>query len=113
MKNIKESILLQLIPLFLALTIFLFTQKELYVTTGIIILILISFKIKYYEGEWKVLLFGIITGLLFEIAGDAIYKLQYWEKASLMGIPLWLPLMWGYGFVFIRRVGNLLVKKEE
>jgi len=111
MKVIKESILFQLIPLFLVLVIFFFTQKEFYVTLGIILMIGLSFFIEYNKNEWKVFLFGIVLGFLFEIGGDLIYKAQYWENASLFGIPIWLPLMWGYGFVFIRRIGNILVKK--
>ena len=110
MKNFKESIWFQLIPLFLVLVIFFFTQNEWLVTLGIVVLITISFLIKYYKNEWRVLLFGIILGFLFEIAGDLVYQAQYWENASLFGIPVWLPLMWGYGFIFIRRIGNILTK---
>jgi len=88
MKNFKESIWFQLIPLFLILVIFLFTQEELYVTLGVIILIGLSFSIKYYKNEWKVLLFGIVLGFIFEIGSDLVYKAQYWENASLFGIPL-------------------------
>ncbi|MBI2665201.1 hypothetical protein HYX12_01100 [Candidatus Woesearchaeota archaeon] len=110
MGNFRERIWFQLIPLFLVLAIFLITQNEVYVTLGIIILIGASFSIKYYQKEWKVLLFGIVLGFLFEMGGDLVYKAQYWESASLFGIPMWLPLMWGYGFIFIRRIGNILVK---
>jgi len=110
MPSFKESIWFQLTPLFFVLIVFFFTQNELYVTLWVIILIVLTFYIKYYKNEWKVFLFGTITGFLFEIGGDLIYKAQYWENASLLGIPVWLPLMWGYGFIFIRRIGNLLVK---
>ena len=111
MKYTRESLLFQLIPLGFVLVIFLFTQKEIYITAGIMLLIGLSFAIRYYHNEWKVLLFGIVLGFVFEIGGDLIYKAQYWENASLFGIPIWLPLMWGYGFIFIRRIGNILTKK--
>ncbi len=112
MKNFKENIFFQLIPLFLVLVIFFFTTKEVYVTFWIIFLIGLSFAIKYHRQEWKVLVFGITLGFLFEVVGDFIYKAQYWENASLFGIPLWLPLMWGYGFIFIRRIGNILTEDK-
>jgi TctA family transporter len=108
----KDNILFQLIPLFLVLGIFLVTQREVYVTIGILFLIGLSFAIKYYKKEWKVLLLGMILGFLFEMAGNFVYKAQYWNNASLFGIPIWLPLMWGYGFIFIRRIGNILVKRN-
>ena len=111
MNNIKDNVLIQLLPLFLVLGLFLFTQKELFIVIGMVLLIGLSFAIKYYANEWKLLLAGIILGFVFEIGGDLIYKAQYWNNASLFGIPFWLPLMWGYGFIFIRRIGNILVKK--
>ena len=108
--TIRDSILFQIAPLFLVLAVFIFTQHELIVTLCIAAMILGSFSIRYYAGEWKVLILGMLLGFTFEILGDLIYKAQYWENASLLGIPLWLPLMWGYGFIFIRRIGNMLVK---
>lgn len=108
-----KDLLIQLIPLFFAFIIFLFTKNEILITIGIIILILITFKIKHYPGEWKLVLTGIILGFLFETIGDTIYKLQYWESATLLGLfPIWLPLLWGYGFIFIRRIGNFITKTK-
>ena len=52
-------------------------------------------------------------GLIFELGGDAIYKLQSWSEGSLFGIPSWLPLFWGLGFVFIRRFGNAVLLVRE
>jgi general stress protein CsbA len=112
-RKCKENVLFQILPLFLVLFIFVFTQNEFFVTAGIIFLITLSFMIKYYKKEWKVLVFGVILGIIFELGGDLIYKAQYWENASFFGIPIWLPLMWGYGFIFIRRIGNFLVKNKK
>lgn len=111
-RKIKDNIWFQLVPLFLVLLIFLITQNEWLVTLGIVVLICLSFAIKYTKNEWKVVVLGAVLGFLFEMAGDYIYQAQYWENASLFGIPVWLPLMWGYGFIFIRRIGNILVKKR-
>lgn len=97
--------------LFAMLIIFYFIKSEMWITIAMLALILISFKIRYEKGEWKIIVFGLILGFLFEIAGDAVYKLQNWNHNLLFGIPLWLPLMWGYGFVLIRRIGNVIVGK--
>jgi len=84
-------------------------HRELWIAAGILIVVGIAFRARYYRGE--ALLFGVGTvfGLVFELGGDAIYKLQYWSQGSLFGIPAWLPFFWGLGFVFIRRFGNALI----
>ncbi len=97
--------------LFAMLIIFYFIKSETWITVLMLALILVAFKLKYERGEWKVLFFGMVLGFFFEIAGDAVYKLQNWNHTLLFGIPLWLPLMWGYGFVLIRRIGNVIIKK--
>lgn len=92
-------------------TISLALFKNEWITSATIILFLIiNFKwIEYEQHEWKVFLIGVIIGIIAEIGGDLVYKLQYWENGSFFGIPLWLPLLWGYGFIFIRRVGNQII----
>jgi 4-hydroxybenzoate polyprenyltransferase len=107
-----KSLLKQILPLFAALAIFLLTTNEFIVTGVIALMIVATFLIHREQGEWKVVVLGIILGIVFELAGDAVYQAQYWESATLLSIPLWLPLMWGYGFIFIRRIGNILVKKS-
>lgn len=109
-KKLSENIIIQLIPLFLMLVIFLITQKEMFVSLGVVLLIGMTLLIHYEKNEWKVIILGIIIGLAFEIGGDLIYKAQYWKNGSFFGIPYWLPIMWGYGFLLIRRIGNKIIK---
>jgi len=111
--NIFIKIIKELIPLFLALVVFIFIKNEWLIALGVLVLLLITFKIRYYKNEYKIFIFGIIIGFIFEVSGDYIYKLQYWESASLFGVPVWLPLLWGYGFIFIRRIGNILLNKDN
>jgi membrane-bound metal-dependent hydrolase YbcI (DUF457 family) len=79
----------------------------------VVLLIVLTFLIRYYKNEWKILFIGIVLSLFFEIGGDLIYKAQFWENASFFGIPLWLPLLWGYGFIIIRRVGNFIIIQKS
>ncbi len=107
--SIKEIViqLLQLIIVFIILT---FTRNELIFTLVIAVLLLVNFKIKYNKNEWGLFLIGCLVGFIIEVALGKIYRMQYWQQDSLFGVPVWLPLLWGYGFVFIRRIGNLIVK---
>ncbi len=98
--------LLLVIPLIL----FLFVKNEIVIAIILVTNLLISFRFIYYKNEWKLFFVGGIFGFIIEILGDFIYKLQYWENGSLFGIPLWLPIMWGYITIILRRIGNWIVK---
>ena len=90
------------------------THREALITVGVVAVVAVAFHFRYYAREWWLFALGSALGLVFELGGDAIYKLQSWSEGSLFGIPSWLPLFWGLGFVFIRRFGNavLLVREE-
>lgn len=100
------------IPAVMAFALLPFLKgDEIRITIMLIIVIGITFVIEYKKKEWAVLLAGIIIGFLVEFSGDAVYQLQYWEQASFFGLPIWLPILWGYGFVMIRRIGNLITSE--
>ena len=61
------------------------------------------------KGEGALYVFGMFMGLIIEVGLGQIARTQHWEYASLFGVPYWLPLIWGYGFVVMRRIGNLIV----
>jgi len=92
---------------------FLPTHREALITIGVVAVVALAFKIRYYPREWALFLLGSLMGLIFELGGDAIYKLQSWSEGSLFGIPSWLPLFWGLGFVFIRRFSNAVLLVRE
>lgn len=60
-------------------------------------------------GEAHLFALGLVLALVIELGLGLVARTQHWDHASLFGIPFWLPLMWGYGFVVMRRVGNLIV----
>jgi hypothetical protein len=60
-------------------------------------------------GEGILYALGLVSGLIIEVGLGQIARTQHWENASLLGVPYWLPLLWGYGFVVMRRVGNAVV----
>lgn len=60
-------------------------------------------------GEVLLFFVGFATGLIIEVGLGMVTRTQHWENASLFGVPYWLPVIWGYGFVVMRRIGNLIV----
>jgi len=105
-----NKILKEIWPLLLGLVFLWFVKNEFLIFIGLLLIIGISFKINYEKNEFYWLFIGIITGITLEIGGDYFYKLQFWTSGSFFGLPLWLPLLWGYIFVIVRRIGNLVVK---
>jgi len=108
-KKTYKNLIRDIISLIIFPIIFLITQNEFIISGFILFLAFIAFKIKYHKNEIKLFTIGIFLGIIMEIGGDLIFKMQYWDNASFFGIPIWLPLLWGYAFVFIRRIGNHIV----
>jgi general stress protein CsbA len=99
----------ELLPLFVGMLIVVFIKNEWLIAVVLLCVIGVSFYIEYHKYEWFVLVLGVLVGLVLEGVGIHFYKLQYWSEGSVWGMPVWLPILWGYGFVFIRRVGNIIV----
>lgn len=63
----------------------------------------------FVSRETKVVLIGLVLGLIVEVGLGLIARQQHWEGASLLGVPYWLPIMWAAGFVVIGRIYNYIV----
>ena len=63
------------------------------------------FALRVHKNEPKVFLLGLVLGLFVEVFLGLFARQQHWEGASLMGVPIWLPIIWGIGFVVITRIG--------
>lgn len=66
---------------------------------------------RYERNEYRLYLLGVTVGLTIEVGLGQIARTQHWTHASLYGVPYWLPLAWGYGFVVMRRIGNVVVRR--
>ena len=106
-----KQLLLQLWPFIIGTALLTFIwDKEIIASLAFILIILIYLKQKYYKNEIFVLLFGIIIGALIELYGAYFVGFQIFQS-QYTKIPLWLPLAWGYAFVAMRRIGNIIIGK--
>ena len=110
--NKAKEIFFLLIPIIVALVIFVFLRGEIILTVLILLTLIATFKIKYCKKEWQLFLVGFIIGLIFELIGNFLLG-QSWPEASFFTIPIWLPIGWGYGFVIMRRIGNIIVDSKK
>lgn len=107
----NKAILTQCLILFGALAVTFLIKREYFISIALILFLLISLKFSKEKNEWKILVLGTVIGFFMEYMAIFFYKLQYWNEASFFGMPLWLPILWGIGFIYIRRIGNLVIEK--
>lgn len=117
MKYLLNSFL-HLLPVVLFFVLKKVTGANEVVST--ILMVLIFAVYIYLTGfkrrEAELLVMGVVAGFLVEVGLGSVYREQFWLNASLWGIPFWLPLAWGMGFVIIeqaRSIQNRFVLTSE
>lgn len=109
-KNKILQIFLNAIPIILMIILIPIFKND-YVLTGIYVLIIIvSFAIKYEQRDYLFLIFGLIIMIIFEYLFISI-GVETFQRNSLFGLmPLWLPILWAYAFVVMKRAIIILNK---
>lgn len=104
--NIKEKtivILLNLIPIILMIAIIPVIKNDYFLTGIYISIIVISLVIKYSKRDYLFFLFGFIVMTVSECFFIST-GVETFERNSLFGLmPLWLPVLWAYSFIAMRR----------
>ena len=105
-----KKIVFNLIPVLLMIALIPFIRND-YILTGVyVIIILISFILKYNKKELLFFIFGFIAMIISEYLFIST-GVETFVRNSLFGImPLWLPFLWAYAFVVIRRIIIVLDK---
>lgn len=62
--------------------------------------------------EFKIFGYGLIAGFIIEIIGTQISGYQSFTKPDFIGIPLWLPVSWAYGFILMKRIALIIAKNS-
>ena len=108
MAHLIYRLFLQVIPIVAMIGLILFVGND-YLLVGLYsIIILVSFVISFDKRDLVFLLFGCVA-LFFSEYFFISTGVEVFLRNSLFGImPLWLPILWGYAFVTIRRSIMLL-----
>ncbi len=109
LKN-AEKIIYELLSILLMIGLIPFIENDYLLTLFYIIIIIISLKIKYVKDEWKIFLSGFILMTIFEFIFVSTGVETFNRNSLLKKMPLWLPFLWGYSFIVIRRVSTILLK---
>jgi len=102
------QILIEVVPVLLMIILILFVRNDYFLSLIFIVIILISFYIKYEKKDFLFLVLGFFVMMISEIIFIST-DVETFNRNSLFGImPLWLPVLWAYAFVTIKRAINIL-----
>jgi len=81
------------------------SMSENNLTFFVVAITVLTLVVSYHKKELLLFILGCVFGLFIEIGLRYFGYQQIWTNASLFGVPYWLPLIWGFGFVIITRLG--------
>ena len=103
LKNKIINIVLNIILILVMIWLIPVIENDYLLTLIYIVIILISFVVKKEKGDIFIFLFGFFAMILSEMVFIST-GVETFVRNTLFGLmPLWLPFLWGYGFVVIKR----------
>lgn len=103
-------IFLNAIPILVMIGLIPIVRNDYLMTIVYAVIIIIALFIKYEKNDLSILLFGFVI----MIVSESIFVstgVETFVRNSLFGLmPIWLPFIWGYGFVAIKRGVQILDK---
>ncbi|MEK7519911.1 MAG: hypothetical protein AAB581_01550 [Patescibacteria group bacterium] len=58
--------------------------------------------------ETVIFLYGAVVGFVIEAIGTQVSGYQTFVQPDMLGIPFWLIVAWGYGFLLMKRIGFII-----
>jgi hypothetical protein len=103
-----KNISLNLIPIICMIILIPFFRNDYILLSLYILIIAISFFVKYEEKEYVLFVFGFFIMTVSEYFFVST-NIETFTRNTLFGVmPIWLPLLWAYVFVAIRRAINII-----
>jgi len=103
MMNKVSKIILNVIPILMMIGLIPLVRNDFVLTGMYAAIIVVALLIKRERNDLLILVFGffimIASEYLFISTG-----VETFQRNSLLGLmPLWLPFLWAYGFIAIKR----------
>jgi len=109
MKTDIKKIILNIIPILVMILLIKLIKNDYYLLLSYIIIILLLFKVNYEKNEYKLLISGVVFMFIIEYIFIST-GVETFTSQTLINMPIWLPVLWGYGFIVINRVSRELLK---
>ena len=81
------------------LSYFFWRNNVLLLLIYLVISIVVIWLGKDRKTEILIFLYGLIAGFIIETLGTSISGYQQFAQPDVWGIPYWLIVSWGYGFI--------------
>ena len=107
MLNKVSKLLLNMIPVLLMIALIPLILNDYLLAGAYILIIIISLLIKYEKKDYLFLIFGLVIMTFFEFIFIST-GVENFTRNSLFGMPIWLPILWAYGFIAIKRAIKIL-----
>jgi 8-oxo-dGTP diphosphatase len=112
-KNKIINFILNIIPILIMIGLIPVIQNDYILTVVYIGIIFILFFLKKEKGDFLVFILGFFMMILSEIIFVST-GVETFVRNTLFGLmPLWLPFLWGYGFVVIKRGLRILEQENQ
>jgi hypothetical protein len=104
--HLKDKILhifLNAIPVILMIALIPFVANDFVLAGFYLVIIAISLTVRYNKNDYLFLIFGFLALTVSEYFFVST-GVETFQRKTLFGImPLWLPILWGYVFIAIKR----------
>lgn len=108
------AICIETIPLLIAagITYFLWENNAL-LTVIYLAFIGVLFLIKYQPGDLFAFCYGAVLGFTIEVFEINITRIHTFAHADFLGMPMWMPIVWGFGLMLMKRIGIIIYKDAQ
>ena len=91
------------VPIFIMVALIPLVNNDYFLTYIYVVIIITALYIKRKTNDIVTMLVGFVAMTFFESIFIATH-VEVFQRQSLLGImPLWLPFLWAYGFIVIKR----------
>ncbi len=105
-KSLK--IFLNTIPVLIMIGLIPLVANDYLLTFIYIVIISVALFVKLFRHDLLALVLGFVVMIIFEYLFIST-GVETFVRASLFGLmPLWLPFLWAYGFIAIKRSVEIL-----
>lgn len=98
-----QNIFLNAIPILIMIGLIPIVKDDYLLAATYFFIILISFSIRKEEKDFLVFVFGLVVLTISESLFVSTGVETFTSKTLLGLMPIWLPILWGYAFVAIKR----------
>ncbi len=110
MLKVIWNIFLNATPIILMIALIPFVENDTYLLSAYVITIVVAFILYYEKKDYIYFIFGLIVITIFEYFFVST-GVETFNRQSLLGVmPIWLPILWAYAFVVIKRSIIILEK---